>query len=480
MHVTSIDKYLVEPGVVTEWSVTPAAVVESPLPPSYNQRFHLDTARTHGVGRSVWMAAAFDLPGTLDHDALERALRYFIRRHDTLHSGFEVADAQIRRVDIDPDHLTFDTSPSLAFDTSSEMREHLRHHFTQVCDPLTFPAFTFATIERDSHYTIVSAFDHTLVDGYSLVIALGELRRIYEACQDGLDRDSRGLAQLHEELGDPGSFLQYCAQEASEPPTALDDRRVREWARFYSRCGGTAPSFPLDLGVEAGVPAFQGADIRPLLDLTGTETFEQICLDSGGSLFTGMLTAMGAAVYEINGTRRLPLQFPLHTRRNPQWANALGWLTTSAPLTVEISADGDFRQSLANTHASFRTALTLGGVSMAQVGKALGSGYRRTRTDVFMVSYIDYRRLPGTDDHELLNAHHVSNVTVADDAQFWISRTNRGLALRSRFPDTATATATLELFLATLRQFLESICRQGVEPVVDPTRALQFDEAPVV
>ncbi|QNG19464.1 condensation protein [Rhodococcus triatomae] len=476
MHVTSIDRYLVEPGVVTEWSVTSNSVADSPLPPSYNQRFHLDTARTHGVGRSVWMAAAFDLPGTLDRPALERALRYFIRRHDTLQTGFHADSAGIRRVGLDPEHVELRSSTPLAVDTAAGLRDHLRQRFTEVCDPLTFPAYTFATIERDSHYTVVSAFDHTLVDGYSLVIALGELRRIYESCQAGVEPDPA----LHVELGDPGSFLRYCRQEAEAPVTDVADPRVREWARFYSRCGGTAPSFPLDLGVEAGVPAPQGADVRPLLDAAGTERFEQICLDSGGSLFTGVLTAMGSAIHEISGSRRMPLQFPLHTRRNPQWANALGWLTTSAPLTVEISTDGDFQASLANTHASFRTALTLGGVSMAQVGKALGDGYRRTRTDVFMVSYIDYRRLPGTDDHEMLNAHHVSNVTVADDAQFWISRTNRGLALRSRFPDTPVARATVESFLTTLRRFLESICERGVTPVADPTRALRLDEAPVV
>ncbi|XGU19849.1 hypothetical protein ACETU7_36065 [Rhodococcus sp. 3Y1] len=116
--------------------------------------------------------------------------------------------------------------------------------------------------------------------------------------------------------------------------------------------------------------------------------------------------------------------------------------------------------------------MTLEGVTMAQVRDALGDKIRRTRTDVFMVSYIDYRKLPGTDDHDLLNAHHISNVTVADDAQFWISRTNRGLSLRSRFPDTETANETMVNFLTELDRILR-VCARGVTPIGSVTEQLR-------
>jgi hypothetical protein len=480
VHVTSIDKYMLEPGVVTEWSVDPGVVTQSAVPPSYNQRFHLDTARTHGIGRSVWMAAAFDLPGRLDKDALELSLVHFIRRHDTLQTGFDVTSDVLMRVDLDPALASVVASDPVLTSSPDELRDHLRRRFTEACDPLTFPAYLFATIERDDHYTVVSAFDHTLVDGYSLVIALGELRQIYQKLlSNSVSRDITA-AELTEGLGDPGSFLRYCELEAETPVTELGDPRVHEWARFYERCGGTAPSFPLDLGVEAGKPAPQGADVRPLLGTADAERFEEICFDSGGSLFTGTLTAMGLAVQSINGTSRMPLQFPLHIRQDPQWANALGWLTTSAPLTVEVTPDGDFQSSLAHTHASFRTALTLKGVTMAQVRESLGDAYRRTRTDVFMVSYIDYRRLPGTDDHDELNAHHISNVTVADDAQFWISRTGRGLALRSRFPETPTARRAITDFLERLREIMLNICENGVAPIAELTTQLHLEGTPVI
>ena len=476
MHVTSIDRYGLEPGVVTEWSLQPAdgAVTESAIPPSYNQHFHLETARTHGVGRSVWMAAAFDLPGQLNRPALDLALRLFISRHDTLHTGFEVGEFGAVRMDLDHATATIVTSEPLTTATTAELRSHLKKRFTEVCDPLTFPAYTFATVERAEHYTVLSAFDHTLVDGYSLVIALGELRQIYEGLNALPTLDDAGaVADVMSHLGDPGSFVRYCELEADGLVPIENDPRLREWERFYEICGGTSPSFPLDLGVEGGHPAPQGADVRVLLDADRTAEFDSICTAAGGSVFTGVLTAMGMTVESTTGKSTLPLQFPLHIRKDPRWADAIGWLTTSAPITVRVTPDRDFGASLAHTHASFRVALTLEGLTMAQVRDALGEKIRRTRTDVFMVSYIDYRRLPGTDDHDELNAHHISNVTVADDAQFWISRTNRGLSLRSRFPDTDVANVTMVKFLTELDRVLHDICDRGVTPIGSLTEQLR-------
>ncbi|MGC0364946.1 hypothetical protein ABH922_002930 [Rhodococcus sp. 27YEA15] len=474
MHVTSIDRYALEPGVVTEWTLQPAAdaISQSQVPPSYNQYFHLETARIHGVGRSVWMAAAFDLPGTLNRPALELALRLFVRRHDTLHTGFEVGETTVR-ITLDENEAGFAASEPVAFSTTGELRSHLKKRFTAVCDPLTFPAYTFATVERGDHYTVLSAFDHTLVDGYSLVIALGELRQIYQGVSalDDLG-DCDAVAEVTSRLGDPGSFVRYCELEADGEIPEPDDPRITEWARFYETCDGTSPSFPLDLGVEAGKPAPQGADVRVLLDMEQTARFDDICLAAGGSVFTGILTAMGLSVQKLTGQSVMPLQFPLHIRNDPRWADAIGWLTTSAPITVTLAPDSDFVASLEHTHASFRVALTLEGVTMAQVRDALGENVRRTRTDVFMVSYIDYRKLPGTDDHEELNAHHVSNVTVADDVQFWISRTNKGLSLRSRFPDTATANAAMQRFLTELDRVVRGICADSVTVPDDVTGRL--------
>lgn len=460
MHVTAIDRYDIEPGTLTEWTLAPAGeTLRSEVPPSYNQQFHLETARTHGAGHSVWMAASFDMPTPLDRAVLRRTFELIIRRHDALWTGFEVLPDRITRLQVPPQAVAVTDSRPVTFDDTGALRAHLRARFTAVCDPLTFPAFLFATVERAGSTTVIAAFDHTIVDGYSLAIALHELRQAYEllcTTPELTDHD------VHNELGDPGSFMNFCIQESAGEDVDSADPRIRGWARFYEACGGTTPRFPLALGVTPGAPAPQASDVRGLLDAADTARFEEACLDAGGAMFTGLLTAIGTALRREGAPAAVPLQFPLHTRLDPRWEGAIGWLTTSAPITLQIDDPDGFAASLVDTNNSFRSSLDLLGVSMRQVRAGVGDGYRRTSTDLFMVSYIDYRRLPGNERHRDVNAHHISNVTVCDDAQFWVSRTPEGLSIRSRFPDTPLAQATIARFLTGLVTTLAEVCTLGV------------------
>lgn len=462
MHVTAIDRFDIAPGTVTEWTVASRGDAHmSSVPPSYNQRFHLNTARAQGRGASVWMAASFDVAGRASQQILKRTFETFTRRHDTLWTGFEVYPNHIQRRVLEPEGISFEASAPCRFRDRGKLRHHLRRRFTQVCDPLTFPAFLFTTVERAKSTTVIAAFDHTLVDGLSLAIAVRELSTIYELFR--LDPGASALA-VNAFLGAPGSFMDYCADEdrlSRQRPVSPCDPRIRAWAKFYRDCGGTAPSFPLDLGVRADDPVAQASDVQTILSGSESLLFEEHCLHAGGTMFTGILAALALAIRLEGGPARVPLQFPLHTRRDPRWENAVGWLTTSAPLTVAVT-DGDFASTLVDTHAAFRNALALGGLNMKQIHDGVGDCYRRTHTDLFMMSYIDYRRVAGAARHRELNARHISNVTVCDDAQFWVSRTESGLSLRSRFPDTTAAHVTINRFVARLSAVLSAVTQQGI------------------
>ncbi|XGU19850.1 hypothetical protein ACETU7_36070 [Rhodococcus sp. 3Y1] len=170
-----------------------------------------------------------------------------------------------------------------------------------------------------------------------MVIALGELRQIYEgliALPDLTDHEA--VDAVMSRLGDPGSFVRYCELEADAllPSTTTLESESGQGSTRSAVAHHRVSR--LDLGVEGGKPAPQGADVRVLLDEELTATFDEICLSAGGSVFTGILTAMGLSVHSYTGRSTLPLQFPLHIRKDPRWADAIGWLTTSAPITVQI------------------------------------------------------------------------------------------------------------------------------------------------
>ncbi|MDX6355377.1 MAG: mycolipenoyl-CoA---2-(long-chain-fatty acyl)-trehalose mycolipenoyltransferase, partial [Streptomyces sp.] len=426
-----------------------------------------DLPETSPEAGGHWLACAFDLPpGPVDISALRAVFEAWGRRHETLRSGFRTptgpagpAGPAGPTAPTDPERyvLPAEAYELLPCDSGhhagpGELQDLLIQRLGTTCRPLNWPSSYFAVIVRPGGGTVLCGFDHCDADAYTLAIAVHELRQSYAALAAG-----NAPAQLPK----AGSYVDYCAEEALAASEGLDrhpDARqlIAAWREFFTDCGGTAPSFPLPLGVPPGEREAQGTDSRRLLDPAAADAFEQRCRTADGSAFTGLLTAVALAARSLGGPDTVRLCTPLHTRHEERWTHAVGWFTTTAPVTVEISGVDTVTAGLAATRAAFRQARALAELPFAQVLPELGDTFRRTRDDVFMVSYIDYRRLPGADQHTAANAHHISSVTTADDAQFWFSRTHEGLFLRSRFPATPTAERTIHAFATALEHTLSA------------------------
>src|SRR4051794_17276489 len=87
----------VRPGQLVEWTLSPATVEaaaglpEDSRPPAYIQESHIRTVpsvREDGLFVPTWVGTAFDIPGTVDLNVLQDALRSWTLRHETLRSGF--------------------------------------------------------------------------------------------------------------------------------------------------------------------------------------------------------------------------------------------------------------------------------------------------------------------------------------------------------------------------------------------------------
>ncbi|MFC7329855.1 condensation domain-containing protein [Marinactinospora rubrisoli] len=454
MRVTTIGRYAPEPGTVVEWRAAPAALAamaeqpRHPAPPSFNQRLHMDAVAGQDVG--TWLAFAFDLPGRADLDVLEAAFTHWIRRHETLRSAFGAprgggADGVERRV-LPAARLRLVRSEAGHFGTSARLAAHLRRGFDRRCRPLSWPSYLPGAIVRPHRTTVFCGFDHCDVDGYSLALAVHELYEIHQAISHG-----RPV-----ELPETGSFVDYCAREwAPRPPPGRD--QVRPWRELLRSGDGALPSFPLDLGVRAGRPERQLTECRRLMDGPAAAMFEEVCRAGGGSVFTGLLASAGLAARRLGGvTDGFRLVTPLHTRTDPRWRTAVGWFIQAAPIAFDVDAAGGFPQVLTAAHRAFREALATAEVPLPAALAAVG-GIRRTRNDVFMLSYIDYRRFPGAERYPGIDPWHISNETIADDAQFWVSRTADGLFLRVRGPDTPIARANLSAYLAAWTDVLTSV-----------------------
>ena len=462
MQTISFTDFSTEPGQVAEWTVagdTAAAARSAPrdcIPLSYNQELHLHSARAAavaGLPDNPWIGATFDVAGPADLDALQTTFTAWLRRHEQLRSGFRLTSAGVERFTLRAEEVALQRRPLRDFDCPHKLHAFLDDRFSRGTDPFSWPPLVLGIVSRPTSSTVFVAMDHVCGDGYSLALAVGELQDGYAAALQHRDLD----------LPEIGSYLEQCAEERVRGEDIdPDDPAVTRWRDFVRVCGGTTPTFPLDLGVPPGQAWPQSMFNRRLLDARQAQTFEAACEQAGGSFFAGLLAAMGIAVREITGQEVLRTITPVHTRYKSRWRRAMGWFITCAPLEIPVGGTRSFTEVLGRAQASVRGAMRLSRYPAARVVQLLGEDFRITRRDLFsMVSYTDYRPMsfPGA------NPTTIGEVSVADDTHVWLSRTHDGLHVGIRHPDTPTAKPQLGEYTDTIAAVLDRVMTCGDYPV---------------
>ncbi|MFI9503128.1 condensation domain-containing protein [Nocardia sp. NPDC052566] len=458
MRLLFLDQLVAEPGTLLEWTaVAEPGPTPDPTPPTSNQAIHLA-----GDGPTTWLAAHFDVSGPIDTAALEAAFAAWIPRHDALHCCFGAPEAG-KPPSV---HLVSDTDirlvpqPAVRAGSVAALRTLLGARLDAACSPYRFPPYFLGAVSRAETSTVIIGFDHAICDAWSITIAVTELDELYRAARDG-----GYTAQICETLPEAGSFLSYSTREAAVP-SATTGPMIRAWQDFLREAGNDLPHFPLDLGIPAGSRAPFGSDVRPLLGATATDALHRRSRGTGHSLFAALLAPVALVASELGGVAATNLVFPVHTRREPRHHNTFGWLVANGP--ARVAAGKDFDSTALAADEAIRSGQRLAHVPANRVLGAPGTELRRTRHDLFSVSYTDYRHLPGGSRCETTrsrprNPAQFSRSAPLDDVQLWFTRTDDGLSLRTRFPDTPTARPVVAEFLDHVGKTLTAAAAQREE-----------------
>lgn len=443
MLVTTADLWEARPGTLLRWDIS-APAHGTPAELSLNQRNHLAGAMAGAP--TVWLAAAFDVDGPIEPVALSRTWRAFLARHGSLQlevvAGAEGPQARRHH----PGTLTWSVTTVGHTGTVEETRAALHAALDEQCGPFGYPAFLPAAISRPDRSTIVLGMDHLHCDAHSVAVAVEELADIYAAFADRGEEPS---------LPAVGSFLEAVSQGSDGPArVAPDDPLLRGWGDFLAGRGHQLPTFPLPLGLGPGERAAQATAVVPLADAGLMDRISARARNSGASTYAAVLAALATAISDLGGGERLDTMAPVSTRSAEHLTRSIGWYTTTVPLTVPASLTD---LGLAEAGDAVRHGVRLGSVPLDQVLGSLAEPLVQARSDVFVVSWVDYRHVPGGSAHLDRDAQHISASTLADDVQIWFSRTHSGLAVRIRYPDTEIASASVSQLLARLEHTLADL-----------------------
>ncbi|MGW0633074.1 condensation domain-containing protein [Streptomyces sp. NPDC002758] len=462
--MTDIQRCEVRPGRVVEWTVHPATVEtarglpDDSRPPAYVQESHARTARTvreGGLFVPTWLGTAFDIPGQVDLDVLQAALRTWTLRHETLRSGFRWLGDDMRRFTLDADAVELHRADIGEFADAKTLSRYLQDRFDVAADALTWPNFIFSAVFRDDGTSVYMAFDHSNVDSYSIQRIPAEIHELYAAGLDGRAVETAPVA----------SYVDFCATERTDADRIDGTHEiVGRWREFITRCDGKLPNFPVDLGLapEGPLPT-QKLMHEMLVDDRNAAAFEAYCRPYGGSL-VGILAAVGLIVRDIGGQEVYRTVVPFHTRVRSRWTGSVGWYVGGAPIEIPVAQAPDFDSALAMVRAALRENRPLSRMPIARVLRLLGSDFRPTSPDLYsIVSFVDARGLPMSRRWQELKAYGLIRVSYGDQVCAWVTRLHEGLQFACRHPDTDAAHKNMQLCIERLRGLIASVARQATE-----------------
>ncbi|MCQ4122809.1 condensation domain-containing protein [Rhodococcus tibetensis] len=484
MDLNLITHWKPQPGRVVEWKVTDAsarAAAQAPIDPALPttmQERHLRRARlaaSNGETQSPWIGIAFDFPGRLDMAAMTRTLERYVLRHDTLHSWFSFADPAadptdtanpIRRHVVPAESIDLTAVEGDVLDTPEQVRDHVAARFANDTSALGWPAFVFGAVEHyatdspdaEASFTLFHAIDHAHTDMQSMILMFAETRMIYQAELDGVEP----------ELPDPGSYVEYSRREREKAATlTMASPQVHGWIGHLTRNGGSFPSFPLDLGADDAPKPAIGSRFD-LADAQECELFGAACKANGANFIGGVFAALAITEHELVGRERYMALSPVTTRNDPQFYWSQGWFINLIPVGFELGGATTFAGLAQRAQEAYHSGKSLSEVSVQQVIDtvlaASGPGtlsQHTTLTPPPIVSYIDGRRLPDTENYSSSRATGIVGGKATQIASIWINRVLEGTWMAISHPDTQEAHRSVAAYAGRLSTIMKTVAREG-------------------
>lgn len=489
MEYTELAAYQLHAGNLTTWF--PTTVQKhwraDPRPLSYNHEAHVRYAAVHGepskesCAESLeatprgdnWIGTAFRIHQEFDAEAVRETLQQWIARHEVYRTT-AVADAsgQFHRETLPADAIEFIAHTVGEVSEAASASLILENHFATTVSTTSWPHLTIATIRPDSYgsensedsdnnpwFTVVFAADHAVMDAYTQIVSIAELRELYAAY----------IAQRPADLPSSGSHIDYSELERGFADNlTIDHSAVQRWKKFLCSTGHlpTPPRLTLlsENCPQQGGRSEESQQISRsvwLLDDADAASFGQVSKRLGGSQMTGLLAGLKLAIARASrnseGERSLRYIMPMHTRISPEYALSAGWFVGLMPIEDPMPQGMTFAEAVPATTEAVKENRDLVAYPYPRIAELLGV----IEPPQFVVSFVDARFIPGAEawtPHDR-TLRGVSYSTT--DVYIWIVRTRAGLNISMRYPRDSDVQDTMCTLVGQYLTVLHSVVHTG-------------------
>jgi hypothetical protein len=360
---------------------------EYPLPLSFAQQRLWFIAQLEGDSATYHIPAALRLRGTLDTNALRRALDTLFARHEALRSIFVTTDGE-PRVALLPSAQAL---PLVEHDLQGHddaairlarlTREEALAPFDLASGPL-IRARLLRLADADAVLLITQ--HHIISDGWSLGILVNELSALYRAFT--LDQpDPLPPLALH--------YPDYAAWQRQW----FTGERLAEQLDYWHGHLADAPgllALPTDRP-RTTTPSHAGASVPLQLDASLTRALKQLGQRHDSTLFMTLLAAWAAVLARLSGQHDVVIGTPSANRGRREIEPLVGFFVNTLALRIDLAGEPAVGDLLARVRHVALAAQDHQDVPFEQVVERINPPRRLEHTPLFQVMFAWQNNEPG-------------------------------------------------------------------------------------
>ncbi|MBS2033295.1 MAG: AMP-binding protein, partial [Deltaproteobacteria bacterium] len=391
------------------------------------------------------LPSAFRLRGTLDINALERAVNEIIRRHDVLRTVLRWENEEAVQVVLPELQLSLTPEPLDRAELDARLHALAREPFELTRGPLL--RVRLFELGPDEH-ELFAMPHHAIWDGWSFDLFLRELDVLYGAFSKGKPSP---LAPL------PISYGDFAAWHRGWLQGAELERQSTYWMK---QLGGVLPelSLPTDRPRPAAL-SYAGDSLE--LDLTRgeVEALEQLGRSAGATLYMVLLTAFEVMLHRHSGQTDLLVGTPVRGRSRVETQDLLGFFVNTLVIRNDLSSAPTFMQLLERVRATCLDAFSHEDMPFELLVERLGVQRDLSRSPIYQ-AFFSFQDARGR-NHNLgevpFTQDNVHNGTSPTDISLWVKQHGDGMVGRVEFLTALFEPATMLRFRDQFRELLRRL-----------------------
>jgi amino acid adenylation domain-containing protein/non-ribosomal peptide synthase protein (TIGR01720 family) len=430
------------------------------FPASYGQRrlWFLDRFEPNSPYYNI--PVAFRLTGTLDREALLRAIQEIVRRHESLRTTFAARDGQPVQViapALDLEISILDVSSLPAPDREKRVLQLAREEARRPFDLERGPLIRAGVIrESEGSHVVLVTMHHIVSDGWSMGVFVGEVAALYGAFAQG--RPSP-LPEL------PIQYADFAGWQRDWLQGEVLEAQLSYWKTQLAGAPDLL-ELPLDrprLAVYTNV----GASESLLLPLQLTRSLHELARQEGVTIFMALLAAFQTLLGRYARCDDVCVGSPIANRRQGETEGLIGLFINTLVLRGDLSGDPPFTTLLRRVREMTLGAYSHQDLPFEMLVDALQVGRDMSHSPLFQVMFIlqntpnRAQELPGI----RLSQIDVDMGTSTCDMTLTISEGPEGMDASIEYNTDLFDAATIRRMLRGYESLLEAVVRRPAPPL---------------